>query len=111
MLEDEYMIAKWSWELITMLALDPNLSYKLYDFKDSNETGEEIEFKFEDLNDINYPFQLHYMLTLIHYILKARSECVWSIDVIFNKDEIPQDKNKSDGNQLEVKGKSVGTSA
>ena len=55
-------------------------------------------------------FTVYYLLTLIHYFLKARFEGVWSIDVIFNEDEVPQNKYKSDDNQLDVKGKSEGTS-
>lgn len=113
LLHDEYQIAKNSNDLIIRLAVDPVLYEKVALLEDKDEEGNQKEFKFENMVDINNPFQLLYLLSLIIHFLEIKASTN-TVHIVHNEDDF---ENQTDvnlksplmGNQLEVKGKAVST--
>jgi hypothetical protein len=104
LLNENHNIAKDSFELISRLSVDPNLYEKVSSLSNKDENGNEIEFKFEDLVDVNNPFELMYLLSLIYYFIRGGFSQINTVHVIYNESEF-EDELKDD--KIDVKGTSV----
>ena len=82
----DYYTAKNSWELIKRLSIHPQMFKDILEFKSYDQEGNEIEFNFHNLVNINNPFHLLYFLDMITYLCLSKQNNE-TVEVIINEDD------------------------
>lgn len=108
LLKEKYSLAKYSWELISRLAVDPDLYLKVAKLETTDENGNPKEFKFDELVDVSNPFELMHLLSLFLYYMGGGKSAQASVHVVYNMEELENEELLEALNEdIGVKGESV----